>query len=101
MGFVLDIISYVGMTISILVTLYIIFVAIWGERIRHMRNRRNRRNRSNRISPEMFNVLATLIQERNAEMVRRKEIELTEIRNKYKHTVIVVNPDEKIQIGTI
>jgi len=98
MGFVLDIISYVGMTISILVTLYIIFMAIWGERIRHMRNRRNR---SNRISPEMFNVLATLIQERNAEMVRRKEIELTEIRNKYKHTVIVVNPDEKIQIGTI
>ena len=49
----------------------------------------------------MFNVLATLIQERNAEMVRRKEIELTEIRNKYKDTVIVVNPDEKIQIGTI
>lgn len=95
---VLDILSYVGMTISLLVTIYIIIVAIWGERIRHMRNRRNR---SNRISPEMFNVLATLIQERNAEMVRRKEIELTEIRNKYKHTVIVVNPDEKIQIGTI
>ena len=97
MGFVLDIISYVGLSISILVTIFIIYSAVWGER----RRRWARRNRSNRISPEMFNVLATLIQERNAEMVRRKEIELTEIRNKYKDTVIVVNPDEKIQIGTI
>lgn len=49
----------------------------------------------------MFQVLARVILERNAEMVRRREIELTEVRNKYKHTVIVVNPDEKIQLGTV
>lgn len=52
----------------------------------------------------MFQVLARVILERNAEMVRRREIELTEVRevkNKYKHMVIVVNPDEKIQLGTV
>tara|TARA_Y100000741_G_C18015330_1_gene461949 strand:+ start:335 stop:625 length:291 start_codon:yes stop_codon:yes gene_type:complete len=92
-----DIIAYVGMTISFFVTVFIIYSAVWGWR------RRNwvRRNRRNRISPEMFDVLARVILERNAEMVRRREIELTEVRNKYKHTVIVINPDEKIQIGTI
>lgn len=96
----LNIIAYIGMTISFFATVFIIYSAVWGWR------RRNwvRRNRRNRISPEMFEVLARVIQERNAEMVRRREIELTEVResrNKYKHTVIVINPDEKIQIGTI
>ena len=95
-----NIIAYVGMTLCFLVTVFIIYSACWAER----RRRWARRNRSNRISPEMFDVLARVILERNAEMVRRREIELTEVRetrNKYKHTVIVINPDEKIQIGTI
>ena len=67
--------------------------------------RRARRNRSNQISPYMFDVLARIIEERNIitrlEQEHAREIELTEVRNKYKHTVIIINPDEEIQLGTI
>ena len=97
----LNIIAYVGMTICFFVTVFIIYSVVW----RWRRENWVRRNRSNRISPEMFVVLARVIQERNIitrlEQEHVREIELTEIRNKYKHTVIVVNPDEEIQLGTI
>jgi hypothetical protein len=95
-----DIISYAGIVLCFFVAAFSIYSACWGAR----RRRWVRRNRSNQISPEMFQVLARVILERNAEMVRRREIELTEVRevkNKYKHMVIVVNPDEKIQLGTV
>ena len=92
-----DIISYAGIVLCFIVAAFSIYSACWGAR----RRRWVRRNRSNQISPEMFQVLARVILERNAEMVSRREIELTEVRNKYKHTVIVVNPDEKIQLGTV
>ena len=65
-----------------------------------------RRRRSNRISPEMFFALSSLIEERNRlfqqryqEEQRQREIELTEIRNKNKHTVIIINPNNNIQLG--
>ena len=100
----LNIIACVGMTICFFVTLFIIYSVLWRWSIENW-VRRNRRNRRNRISPEMFEVLSRVIRERNIitrlEQEHAREIELTEIRNKNKHTVIVINPDEKIQIGTI
>jgi len=65
-----------------------------------------RRRRSNRISPEMFVILSSLIQERNRiyeqryqEEERQREIELTEMRNRNNDTVIIINPNNKIQLG--
>jgi hypothetical protein len=64
------------------------------------------RRRSNRISPRTFFIIASLIQERNQINIQRyvteekeKEIELTEIRNKNNNTVIIINPDNKIELG--
>tara|TARA_Y100001970_G_C13962136_1_gene713713 strand:- start:133 stop:453 length:321 start_codon:yes stop_codon:yes gene_type:complete len=65
-----------------------------------------RRRRSNRISPEMFVILSSLIQERNRiyeqkyqEEERQREIELTEMRNRNNDTVIIINPNNNIQLG--
>lgn len=62
--------------------------------------------RSNRISPRTFFIIASLIHERNQVNIQRyvteekeKEIELTEIRNKNNNTVIIINPDNKIELG--
>lgn len=61
--------------------------------------------RNNRISPEMFHVLARIIQERNNqarinyEEEKKKEIEL----NKYniKNKVLIINPDNNLELGII
>lgn len=100
--------------ILFVITIFLLFIAImcllWEPRCdiccwQRRRERWARRNRSNQISPYMFDVLARIIEERNIitrlEQEHAREIELTEVRNKYKHTVIIINPDEEIQLGTI
>ena len=54
----------------------------------------------------MFVVLSRIIEERNRlyqqryqEEERQREIELTELRNQNNHTVIIINPDNKIELG--
>tara|TARA_B100000902_G_C26853956_1_gene689638 strand:+ start:386 stop:661 length:276 start_codon:yes stop_codon:yes gene_type:complete len=69
---------------------------------------RRRRSR-NRLSPEMYNVLERILIERNIEQARInqeeeekkiKEIELKQKQNKNKYKVIIINPDENIELGT-
>jgi len=54
----------------------------------------------------MFVILSSLIQERNRiyqerfqEEERQREIELTEMRNRNNDTVIIINPNNNIQLG--
>ena len=109
-----DRIAIVGIIITITATIIVLYNYIMGNRCYgriYWRGRRRGNIRNNRVSPEMFDVLARIIHERNMialieqrrqrEIEYRREIELTEMRNKYKETIIIVNPDEKIQLGTI
>ena len=67
-----------------------------------------RRNRRNRISPEMFAVLSSLIEERNRVIQQRerhrqqemeKQLELDKLKHQNTDIVIIINPDNKIQLG--
>lgn len=93
----LNYITIAGMIFSAIVTIIIIYI--------YCKNNRNSTNRRrNRISPEMFQVLANIILERNREQAIRnyqteqKEIELTEMKDKYR--VIIINPDNNISLGS-
>ena len=88
-------IAVVGMIISITATIIVLYNYC---KENHFCKRRRPRRR-NQISPEMFHVLARIIQERNREL---GEIEL---QSKYdngsiKKYIIVVNPDNKIVLGS-
>ena len=90
---VINIIAIVGTIISATVTIIILYNYFKENHFFMSRPRRR-----NRISPEMFHVLARIIQERNNEEESKKEIELTPIKqNKF---VIIVNPDNKISLGS-
>ena len=89
------IISGIFILIGLIISIIFIFTKI--------NNTRQRRRRNNRISPEMYNILANIIRERNRERVirnyeaRKKELELIEMKNKYR--VVVINPDNNIELG--
>ena len=91
-------IAIVGMIISVTAAIIVIYNHCKTNNFYQTRRRRN-----NRISPEMFHVLARIINERNREQARRyneeriKEIELTQMKDKYK--VIIINPDNNIELG--
>lgn len=93
----LNYIAIFGMIFSAIVTIIIIY-----NYCKTNINSTNRRR--NRISPEMFQVLANIILERNREQAIRnyeteqKEIELTKMKDKYK--VIIINPDDNISLGS-
>jgi hypothetical protein len=86
-------IAVVGMIISITATIIVLYNYC---KENHFCKRRRPRRR-NQISPEMFHVLARIIQERNNEE-SKKEIEL--IPKKKKKFIVVVNPDNKIVLGS-
>ena len=98
---VINIISIIGILLCSVATFTIIIKYFIENDIFFIRRRR-----SNRISPEMFVILSSLIQERNRiyeqryqEEERQREIELTEMRNRNNDTVIIINPNNKIQLG--
>tara|TARA_B100001559_G_C16074645_1_gene427453 strand:- start:204 stop:515 length:312 start_codon:yes stop_codon:yes gene_type:complete len=98
---VINIISIIGILICSVATFTIIIKYFIENDIFFIRRRR-----SNRISPEMFVILSSLIQERNRiyqqryqEEERQREIELTEMRNRNNDTVIIINPNNNIQLG--
>ena len=91
--YVINIIAIIGIFILSIATILILYNYF---KENHFFTSRPRRR--NRISPEMFHVLARIIQERNNEEESKKEIELTPIKqNKF---VIIVNPDNKISLGS-
>ena len=99
---VINIIAIIGIFICSVSTFTIIIKYFIENDIFFIRRRR----RSNRISPEMFVILSSLIQERNRiyeqkyqEEERQREIELTEMRNRNNDTVIIINPNNNIQLG--
>ncbi len=98
---VINIISIIGILLCSVATFTIIIKYFIENDIFFIRRRR-----SNRISPEMFVILSSLIQERNRiyqerfqEEERQREIELTEMRNRNNDTVIIINPNNNIQLG--
>ena len=98
---VINIISIIGILLCSVATFTIIIKYFIENDIFFIRRRR-----SNRISPEMFVILSSLIQERNRiyeqkyqEEERQREIELTEMRNQNKNTVIIINPNNNIELG--
>jgi hypothetical protein len=91
---VINIIVIGGTIISVTVTIIILYNYFKENHFFMTRPRRR-----NRISPEMFRVLVRVIEERNREL---GEIEL---QSKYdngsiKKYIIVVNPDNKIVLGS-
>jgi hypothetical protein len=91
--YVINIIAIIGIFILSIATILILYNYFKENHFFMSRPRRR-----NRISPEMFHVLARIIQERNNEEESKKEIELTPIKqNKF---VIIVNPDNKISLGS-
>ena len=94
---VINIIAIIGTIISVTATTIIIYKFLKDNNFCMSRPRR--RNRINRISPEMFQVLARIIEERNRQI---SEIELKSrsdniSKNKF---IVVVNPDNKIVLGS-
>ena len=91
---VINIIAIVGTIISVTATTIIIYKFLKDNNFCMSRPRRR-----NRISPEMFRVLARIIEERNQQL---SEIELKSrsdniSKNKF---IVVVNPDNKIVLGS-
>ena len=91
---VINIIAIVGTIISVTATVIIIYQFLKDNNFCMSRPRRR-----NRISPEMFRVLARIIEERNQQL---SEIELKSrsdniSKNKF---IVVVNPDNKIVLGS-
>ena len=90
---VINIIAIIGTIISVTATTIIIYKFLKDNNFCMSRTRRR-----NRISPEMFRVLARIIEERNQQL---SEIELKSrsdniSKNKF---IVVVNPDNKIVLG--
>ena len=91
---VINIIAIIGTIISVTATTIIIYKFLKDNNFCMSRPRRR-----NRISPEMFRVLARIIEERNQQL---SEIELKSrsdniSKNKF---IVVVNPDNKIVLGS-
>jgi len=93
----INIIAILGIFFSFIATILVIYNHC---KINNF-NRPVRRN--NRISPEMFHVLARVIEERNRqarinyEEEEKKEIELTKY--KIKNKVIIINPNNNLELG--
>ena len=91
---VINIIAIVGTIISVTVTIIILYNFFKENNFFTSRPRRR-----NRISPEMFRVLVRIIEERNREL---GEIELQSRTNNVSQNkfIVVVNPDNKIVLGS-
>ena len=93
---VINIIAIIGIIISGTVTSIIIFKFFKDNNFCMSRQRRR-----NRISPEMYRVIARLVEERN------RQISETELKSrsgyeskKQKKIIVVLNPDNKIFLGS-
>ena len=93
---VINIIAIIGIIISGTVTSIIIYKFLKDNNFCMSRPRRR-----NRISPEMFHALARIIEERN------RQISETELKSrsgyeskKQKKIIVVLNPDNKIFLGS-
>ena len=93
----INIIAIVGIFIPCIATILVIY---YHCKLNNF-NRPVRRN--NRISPEMFNVLTRIIEERkrqariNYEEEEKKEKELTKY--KIKNKVMIINPNNNLELG--
>jgi len=96
--YVIDRIAIVGIIISVTATIIVLYNHC---KENHFCKRRRPRRR-NQISPEMFHVLARIIRERNREI---SDLELANCSNnivsqKENKFIVVVNPDNKIVLGS-
>jgi hypothetical protein len=91
---VINIIAIVGTIISVTVTIIILYNFFKENNFFTSRPRRR-----NRISPEMFRVLVRVIEERNREF-GEIELQSKSDNGSIKKYIIVVNPDNKIVLGS-
>ena len=96
---IVTIIAIIGMVISFTATTIIFYnFCKTNNFFGLIRNRR-----INRISPEMFHILARIIQQRNEQIIneyqynRDREIEMIEYNKRDK--IVIINPNNNIEIG--
>ena len=96
---IITIIAIIGMIISFTVTLIIFYNFCKTNNFFGLISNR----RINRISPETFQILARIIQQRNEQIIneyqynRDREIEMIEYNKRDK--IIIINPNNNIEIG--
>jgi len=91
---VINIIAIIGTIISVTATIIILYNYFKENHFFMTRPRRR-----NRISPEMFRVLVRVIEERNREL-GEIELQSKSDNGSIKKYIIVVNPDNKIVLGS-
>ncbi len=102
----IDILAIIGIIITVTATIIVLYLHFKANRCYGCCWSRRRNINNRRISPEMFQTLAIIINERNRERLRlnnanKREIELTEIRRKNNDMVVIINPDNNIQLGMV
>lgn len=107
----IDILAIIGIIITVTATIIVLYLHFKANRCYgccwSRRGNINSSRISPSLSPEMYHTLAWIIRERQRERVRinneesKKEIELTEMRRKNKEAVIIINPDNNIQLGMV